>query len=420
MRHEQREYERREILRVRREVRVQFLRIPVLLQVSIAHFVSHVHIMAVPALLPFLPEMMGVGFVELGLAMTLFNMVSMLMQTPMGFATDRFGARTVLLAGLAVGSASLLLFAAYPAYLCLLFTYALAGAANGVYHPAEYSILSKAIPEVKMGRAFSIHSFAGFLGGAVTPGVLVAVAVFYGVRSAVAVTGFLGVGTFLLLLCSRLTPAEGGKRADPARRSAGGAWPVHVFTLPVIMMTLIFVLLNLSTGGMEKFSVSALLQGYGVDLPSANAAVTAYLFCSALGVLGGGFLADRTKRHGFVAAGAFAAAALLAAVVAVYSLPPAPLVLIFGMIGVLTGIIVPSRDMLVRAVATPGSEGKVFGVVFTGFNIGGALGPLLFGYLLDSAMAWAVFGFSVLFMTLTALATWMQEVKISRSGAQKA
>ena len=374
--------------------------------------------MVVPALLPLLPEMMGVGFVELGLALSIFNSASMLMQPPMGFATDRFGARTVLLAGLALGSASLLLLAAYPTYICLLLICALAGTANGVYHPAEYAIMSKAIPEARMGRAFSFHGFAGYLGTAIAPGSLVAIAVFCGVRHAVAAAGLLGVGALLLLLLSPRAPEEGGRGERQADRSAG-VRPARLFALPVIMMTMIFMLLSLSTGSMERFSVSALLQGYGIDLPLANAAVTAYLFCSALGVLGGGFLSDRTKRHGFVAAAAFAAASSLVAVVAACSPPLAALVLIFGMIGLLAGLIVPSRDMLVRAVATPGSEGKVFGMVFTGFNIGGALGPLLFGYLLDNALARAVFWFSALFMALTALATWMQELRISRDDKRK-
>ena len=71
-------------------------------QVSAAHLVSHFHIMAVPGLLPLLPAALGVGFVELGFALAIFNIVSAVVQAPLGFAVDRFGARNVLLAGLGV------------------------------------------------------------------------------------------------------------------------------------------------------------------------------------------------------------------------------------------------------------------------------------------------------------------------------
>jgi MFS family permease len=44
--------------------------------------------------------------------------------------------------------------------------------------------------------------------------------------------------------------------------------------------------------------------------------------------------------------------------------------------------------------------GKVFGFVSTGFNIGGVIGPILFGYLLDHAdprlVFWTVAAVSVL------------------------
>lgn len=49
-----------------------------LAQVSTAHLVSHLYIMAVPAPLPLLPSTMQVGFVELGIAIGLFNIVSAL------------------------------------------------------------------------------------------------------------------------------------------------------------------------------------------------------------------------------------------------------------------------------------------------------------------------------------------------------
>ncbi len=75
-------------------------RIPLLTQVSGAHLVSHLHLMALPAVLPLLPGQLGVGYVELGLALSIFNVVSSLVQAPLGFAVDRFGARRVLTFGL--------------------------------------------------------------------------------------------------------------------------------------------------------------------------------------------------------------------------------------------------------------------------------------------------------------------------------
>ena len=47
------------------------------------------------------------------------------------------------------------------------------------------------------------------------------------------------------------------------------------------------------------------------------------------------------------------------------------------------GLIMPSRDMIVRSVTPIGSTGKVFGFVSTGFSVGGMIAPLIFGSILD-------------------------------------
>jgi FSR family fosmidomycin resistance protein-like MFS transporter len=68
-----------------------------------AHLISHFYYLVSFGFSPFLRDYLGIGFVELGLAITLFNIISGLVQTPMGYAVDRAGARRVLVAGAVLG-----------------------------------------------------------------------------------------------------------------------------------------------------------------------------------------------------------------------------------------------------------------------------------------------------------------------------
>lgn len=378
----------------------------VLWQVAAAHFVSHVHIMAVPALLPLLPEAMNVGFVELGIAIAVFNVVSALVQAPLGFMVDRWGARNMLMAALAMGAMSFGVLAAVPTYWCLLLAMGAAGVANGVYHPADYALLSQGAQPNKMGRAFSIHTFAGFLGAAVTPPLMVGVALHWGVWQAFAVAMILAamVWFFLFFVPVQLAPTL------VAATSEGKARPVKIPFKTIGGLTLLFLMLSLSTGGLEKFSVSALVQGFQTPLADANQALTAFLFASAIGVLSGGVLADRFQQHGFIAAVAFGVAALLVLCVIYFPVTGLGLTLLLGCIGFLAGVVAPSRDMLVRQASPVGAEGRTFGIVSTGFNMGGVLGPLLFGYLLDKGFAAGVFWCAFLFMFITTLMVLGQEL----------
>ena len=101
---------------------------------------------------------------------------------------------------------------------------------------------------------------------------------------------------------------------------------------------------------------------------AANMALTAFLAASAAGVLAGGYLADRTRRHAQVAAACFGINAVIVLVIATVALPQALLLVMMASAGFLGGVIAPSRDMLVRNAAPPGAAGRAFGIVSTGFN----------------------------------------------------
>src|SRR3954468_20114614 len=103
--------------------------------ISVAHWVSHFHLFALPMLFPFLKEQLGVGYVELGFALTVFAVVSGLTQAPIGYLADHLGARKILLIGLSVGGLALIGLGMHLSYSALIVSAALLGLANSVYHP---------------------------------------------------------------------------------------------------------------------------------------------------------------------------------------------------------------------------------------------------------------------------------------------
>ncbi len=372
--------------------------------ISVAHWVSHFHIFALPMLFPFLKQQLNVGYVELGFALTVFAVVSGLTQAPIGYLADHLGARKILLMGLCVGGGALIALGLHLSYSWLVASAALLGLANSVYHPANYAILSAHMNEARMGRAFSVHTFAGFLGGAVAPAVMAALMATTGGHGALIVAGAIGPLVALLLLGAGIPDA----RAADKKTNGDGAPKQSVITPALIVLTVFFLLLSLSNAGISNFGVVALMSGYGATFSAANLALTAYLGASAAGVLAGGFLADHTERHGQLAAACFAVNAAILLLVAAVSLPQLLLAAAMGLAGFLSGVIAPSRDMMVRNAAPAGAAGRAFGIVSTGFNIGGIISPLLFGWIMDRNLPHWVFGISVGFMVLTvalALAT---------------
>ena len=370
--------------------------------VSAAHFVQHYQTLVLPPLFPFLTQHLGVGFVELGLALTIGNIVAVASQLPVGFLVDRIGSRRMLLLGLLVSAIAFISLGLSPTYLHLVLAYAFVGLSGSVFHPADYAILSALIPSQRVGRAFSVHTFSGFLGNAIAPVTILPLAAAFGLKVAFfAVGGVAIVASLPLLLVRGIDNRQ--PVAHPSQPAAPRLGLTAVLTPTIIFLTAFFALLSLSGGGISNFSVVALRGAFDTPLATASVALTVYLAMQALGVLAGGYIADKTKRHAEVASVGYAVNACIVLAIGTLALGAAPLFLAMGSAGLLGGLIMPSRDMLVRAAAPPGAVGRTFGVVTSGFSMGGMVGPLLFGFIMDHHAPRWVFGVSVIVMVTVAV-----------------
>jgi MFS family permease len=362
--------------------------------ISTGHFFSHFYMLLLPPLFPVLRDVYGVGFTELGLALTAFSLTTGITQAPVGFLVDRYGARGILIAGVMLESLAIALIAVFPVYAALVALLVLAGLANAVYHPADYAILNASVARERMGRAFSIHTFAGYLGAALAPVTMIALMSWTDWRTALVVCGVFGgaVAVVMALNSRALLDATSAREFNDEHQVATRHSGLRLlFSAPILMGLLFFTGLSMAGHGISDFSVSALHLIYDAPLIEAGAVLSAFLFASPIGVLLGGWIADRTVHHDRFAAACFVVIALMIFAVAAVDMPLESVAVLFAIAGLANGLVAPSRDMMIRSVTPPGEMGKVFGFVSVGYNIGGIIAPVMFGYFLDHADAGILF-----------------------------
>src|SRR5215468_10926800 len=99
------------------------------------HFLSHFYQLCLPPLFVAWQQAFGVSFAELGLAMAVMSAAAALMQTPMGFLVDRYGARPFLVGGTLMMTLSVAAMGLATAYWQVVGLALLSGVGNSVIQP---------------------------------------------------------------------------------------------------------------------------------------------------------------------------------------------------------------------------------------------------------------------------------------------
>ena len=369
--------------------------------VSLAHGLSHYVHLLLPPLFPAFVREFALSYAELGLLVSVFFVVSGIGQATAGFVVDRFGARPVLYAALACFVVAALLAAAAQGYTGLMAAAALAGLGNAPFHPVDFTILNKRVSTPRLGHAFSMHGISGNLGWAAAPAFLIGMAELWGSwRAGYVGTALLALAVLLLVVRHREALDDRAvERAAAAAAAAGegtpagpggdaqratGTHPLAFLRSPSLWLCFVFFFSTTVTlSAIQGFAGPALGRMYAMPLAAMASVVTGFMLFGALGMAVGGFLTTRVPRLEATIGVALLAAALLLLLAASGWLGGAAAAFVVALAGFGTGIAAPSRDLLIRSAAPPGATGRVYGTVYSGVDVGFAVGAPIFGHLLD-------------------------------------
>jgi MFS family permease len=363
------------------------------------HLLSHFYLLVFPPLFPVLRADLGLTNVEIGLVMSALS-VGTILQLPVGELVDRTGAKRVFVAGVAVTAGGVALAGfGVAAYWSLLVGALISGVGQAAFHPADYALLGAATEGDREGRSFGIHTFGAYVGFAAAPVVVAGIAGVAGARAALVVVGLAGI-VYAGLAAVALPPIYRNRELatvdpDPEAATDGAgrrSLREDLLRRDVLAMFAFFIVFVAAAKGVQTFTNVLTVDAYGFGAGVGNTALTAFFAAAAIGILAGGYLADRLPPKRVALATLLGGAVLITLVVTIVApLGPPFAVAGFGAVGFTVGLVYPSRDRLVSRATAAGGTGRGFGFVFSGVAIGGVVGPAALGWTVDTAGAIVAF-----------------------------
>ncbi len=351
--------------------------------VGLAHASSHFSHLLLPVMFPVFIQEFGWSYAELGLMSTVFFVVSGIGQASAGFMVDRFGARPILWGSLALFVLACLVAAGATGYSGMLLAAVLAGLGNCAFHPVDFTILNQRVSSPRLGYAFSVHGLTGNLGWAAAPVFLMGITALAGWRAAYVAAALLYAGILVLLVLRKDLLLTTPRPRTPDGQ--GGESDLAFMRLPVVWWCFAFFLLSTMTlAVVQNFSVPILKALQEVSLERASMTLTAYMLCGAVGMLAGGFVAARWPRWSDrVVASCMTVAALCMVLCASGVFGATGTLVVLAATGFAVGVGGPSRDLMIKKATPKGATGRVYGLVYSGLDVGFAISPLIFGVFMD-------------------------------------
>ena len=398
--------------------------------VGLAHGSSHFFHLLLPPLFPWLIADFDTSYSQLGVMVSLFFIVSGTGQMLSGFLVDKVGAQRVMFAALSSFVVAGLVAAVAQNYAMLLAASFFAGLGNAPFHPVDFTILNKRVTAKNIGHAFSVHGISGNIGWATAPVFMLGITTTTGSWRIACACGALFAALVLVTMWFNrrwLDDKAFDSAAAPkahAVASAAEESPFAYLKLPAVWMCFAFFFFStVGLSAIQNYASTVLHLMYGLPLTQTALVVTGFMLCGAVGMVGGGFLAQRVQRLEKIIATFLLLAAGCLALVGTGWLPGTVALIVASAAGFGHGLAGPSRDMLIKRATPSGATGRVYGTVYSGLDSGFAVAAPMFGWMMDHQMHSQVFfgaGIALAVSVLAASAVGVQLHQKTKTGAAAA
>lgn len=375
-----------------------------------SHVINHLYLVLLPPILTVLAADFDVGLPALGLAMGVQALTNTALQLPYGYLADNYDRTVTLALCLGLGGVGTGMLAVAPTFEWFLVGLAVLGAGISGHHPAHFPLLSDATSEEIRGRAYSVHGFAGNVGFAGPPVVILGITALPGASWRHAFGLLAVVGLVYGAVCvytlkvhvrdevTRPNRRTGGREADGSRLDTVRAELRALARAPSILtLGVVSMLAAVSFWGITSYVAVLMENAYGVDPGPASLTLTAMFAVGAVFILVGGALADKL-RPGLVLAVAYSMVGVFTLVLATLVVTPPVAFVAAVLAGSFVSFGAPVRDKLADVLSTRGDIGRNFAVVTLGIMVGNTVAPPVFGTLIG------VVGYQVTFTIIASFA----------------
>ena len=298
----------------------------------------------------------GASLAIIGAMASAFLLSNVLCQYPVGWLSDLWGRKRMMVCGLAAQAALGLVYLAVTDPLAFVALRLVEGAFAASVLPAARALVADSVPSEHRGEAYGIFGAflnAGFLLGPAIGGLLATT----GYASA-----FIGSCVFrLIALAIVLALVRDDGRARPAARSRARAVPRRaLFTMPLLGAYILVFGDNLYFGFDLTLMPLWMRHHLGAPVAAIGLAYAVWALPNIVGAPLGGRLADGARRSSLIVAFGLAQVPMYAA----YGLQSAvaPVILIFGLHGAVYALMQPAVDATLAAASPPDARARAQGV----------------------------------------------------------